>query len=169
MAYIAVQHLNPDHESLLSEILAKKTSLPVMQIQGDLEVEQDHVYLIAPNTTITLVDNVIRVAPRAGGVHHAADILFASVAQDRADLAIGVVLSGGDGDGALGMQAIKQAGGITFAQEPGSARFPSMPQASIETGCVDFVQRPSEIARELMRLVRHPYLRVGPGFVLRAA
>ena len=162
MAYIAVQHLNPDHESLLSEILTKKTSLPVMQIQGDLEVEPDHVYLIAPNTTITLVDNVIRVVPRASGVHHPVDILFASVAQDRADLAIGVVLSGGDGDGALGMQAIKQAGGITFAQEPGSARFPSMPQASIDTGCVDFVQRPSEIARELLRLVRHPYLRVGP-------
>ena len=161
MAYIAVQHLNPDHESLLSEILAKKTSLPVMQIQGDQEVEPDHVYLIAPNTTITLVDNFIRVAPRAGGVHHPADILFASVAQDRADLAIGVVLSGGDGDGALGMQAIKQAGGITFAHEPSSARFPSMPQASIDTGCVDFVQRPSEIARELLRLIRHPYLRVG--------
>jgi two-component system CheB/CheR fusion protein len=164
MAYIAVQHLNPDHESLLSEILTKKTSLPVMQIQGDLEVEPDHVYLIAPNTTITLVDNIIRVTPRASGVHHPADILFASVAQDRADLAIGVVLSGGDGDGALGMQAIKQAGGITFAQEPGSARFPSMPQAAIDTGCVDFVQRPGEISRELMRLVRHPYLRVGPEF-----
>ena len=162
MAYIAVQHLNPDHESLLSEILAKKTSLPVMQIQGDLEVEQDHVYLIAPNTTITLVDNIIRVVPRAIGVHHPADILFTSVAQDRADLAIGVVLSGGDGDGALGMQAIKQAGGITFAQEPGSARFPSMPQAAIDTGCVDFVKRPSEIARELLRLIRHPYLRVAP-------
>ena len=162
MAYIAVQHLNPDHESLLSEILTKKTSLPVMQIQGDVEVEQDHVYLIAPNTTITLVDNIIRVVPRAGGVHHPADILFASVAQDRADLAIGVVLSGGDGDGALGIQAIKQAGGITFAQEPSSARFPSMPQASIDTGCVDFVQRPGEISRELMRLVRHPYLRAEP-------
>jgi two-component system CheB/CheR fusion protein len=161
MAYIAVQHLNPDHESLLSEILTKKTSLPVMQIQGDLEVEKDHVYLIAPNTTITLVDNVIRVVPRASGVHHPADILFTSVAQDRADLAIGVVLSGGDGDGALGLQAIKQAGGITFAQEPESARFPSMPQAAIDTGCVDFVKRPSEISRELMRLVHHPYLRVG--------
>jgi two-component system CheB/CheR fusion protein len=163
MAYIAVQHLNPDHESLLSEIPTKKTSLPVMQIQGDLEVEQDHVYLIAPNTTITLADNVIRVAPRAAGVHHPADILFASVAQDRADLAIGVVLSGGDGDGALGIQAIKQAGGITFAQEPGSARFPSMPQASIDTGCVDFVKRPNEIARELMRLVHHPSLLAAPG------
>jgi two-component system CheB/CheR fusion protein len=163
MAYIAVQHLNPDHESLLSEILAKKTSLPVMQIQEDVEVEPDHVYLIAPNTTITLVDNIIQVAVRASGVHHPADILFASVAQDRGDLAIGVVLSGGDGDGALGTQAIKQSGGITFAQEPSSARFPSMPQASIDTGCVDFVRRPSEISRELMRLVRHPYLRVSPG------
>ena len=161
MAYIAVQHLNPDHESALSEILAKKTSLSVMQVQADLSVELDHVYLIAPNTTITLVDNMIRVSPRASGLHHPADILFASVAQDRAELAIGIVLSGGDGDGALGTQAIKQAGGITFAQEPGSARFPSMPQASIDTGCVDFVQRPGEIARELMRLIRHPSIRAG--------
>lgn len=162
MAFIVVQHLNPDHESLLSEILTKKTSLAVMQIQGDVEVEQDHVYLIAPNTTITVVDNMIRVAPRESGVHHPADILFSSIAQDRAELAIGAVLSGGDGDGAHGMQAIKQAGGITFAQEPGSARFPSMPQASIDTGCVDFVLRPGDISRELLRLVRHPYLRVGP-------
>jgi two-component system CheB/CheR fusion protein len=158
MAYIAVQHLNPDHESLLSEILAKKTALAVTQIRGDVEVRQDCVYLIAPNTSIRLVDNIIRVLPRASGVHRPADILFTSVAQDRADLAIGVVLSGGDGDGALGIQAIKQAGGITFAQDPDSARFPSMPQASIDSGCVDFIQRPSEIARELLRLARHPYL-----------
>ncbi len=162
MAYIVVQHLNPDYESLLSEILTKRTPLPVMQVQEDVELQPDRVYLIAPNTTLTVVDNVIRVVPRASGMHHPADILFASVADDRAELAIGIVLSGGDGDGSLGVQAIKQAGGITFAQEPASARFPSMPRTAIDTGCVDFVLRPKDIARELMRLIQHPYLRSGP-------
>jgi two-component system, chemotaxis family, CheB/CheR fusion protein len=163
MAYIVVQHLNPDYESLLAEILTKKTPLPVIQVQEDVELQTDRVYLIAPNTTLTVVDNVLHVVPRASGVHHPADILFASVAQDRAELAIGIVLSGGDGDGALGLQAIKEAGGITFAQAPGSARFPSMPQTAIDTGCVDFVLRPKDIARELMRLIEHPYLRAGAG------
>jgi chemotaxis response regulator CheB len=80
------------------------------------------------------MDGHLRVVPRAGGLYQPADILFTSLAEERARRAIGVVLSGGDGDGALGIQAIKQAGGITFAQEPSSAKFPSMPKHAIETG-----------------------------------
>ncbi|MDB6044777.1 MAG: hypothetical protein JWM63_3328 [Gammaproteobacteria bacterium] len=162
LAYIAVQHLDPDHESLLVEILTKKTPLTVLAAQDGLAIEPDHVYVIPPNATLTVVDGHLRVVPRASGLHHPADILFTSLAEERADCAIGVVLSGGDGDGALGIQAIKQAGGITFAQEPSSAKFPSMPRHAIETGCVDFVLRPKQIAQELMRLSRHPYLRAVP-------
>jgi len=159
VACIVVQHLDPGHESLLTEILAKRTSLPVVQAHDGVVAEPDHVYVIPPNTTLSMTGGRIRVTPRASGLHHPADILFTSLAEERGDSAIGVVLSGGDSDGSLGIQAIKHAGGITFAQEPASARFPSMPRNAISTGCVDFVLRPKEIARELARLSHHPYLR----------
>jgi two-component system, chemotaxis family, CheB/CheR fusion protein len=159
LACIVVQHLDPDHESLLAEILAKKTNLLVMPAHDGVVVEPDHVYVIPPNTTLRMTGDRIGVTPRVSGRHHPADILFASLAEEHGDGAIGVVLSGGDTDGALGIQAIKHGGGITFAQEPASARFPSMPRNAIATGCVDFVLRPNEIAQELTRLSRHPYLR----------
>jgi two-component system, chemotaxis family, CheB/CheR fusion protein len=162
VACIVVQHLDPGHESLLTEILAKRTSLPVVQAHDGVVAEPDHVYVIPPNTTLSMVGDRIRVTPRASGVHHPADILFTSLAEERGGSAVGVVLSGGDCDGSLGIQAIKHAGGITFAQEPASARFPSMPRNAIATGCVDFVLRPKEIARELARLSHHPYLRSVP-------
>jgi two-component system, chemotaxis family, CheB/CheR fusion protein len=163
LACIVIQHLDPGHESLLADILAKKTSLPVIQAHDGVVAEPDHVYVIPPNATLTLAGNRIHVTPRESGRHHPADILFTSLAEEHGDGAIGVVLSGGDTDGALGIQAIKLGGGITFAQEPASARFPSMPRNAIATGCVDFVLRPTEISRELTRLSRHPYLRSTAG------
>src|SRR2546430_17685922 len=98
----------------------------------------------------------LRVTPNPGGLHHPGDILFTSLAKEHGHSAIGVVLSGEGSDGALGIQALKQGGGATLAQYPGSARFPSMPISAIETGCVDFVLRPNEIARELARLTAPP-------------
>ena len=161
MAYILVQHLDPDHESLLTEILSKRTPMLVQQAQEGLHVEPDHVYVIPPNAALTLAEDQLHLGPRALGRerHMPADILFRSLADTRGDTGIGIVLSGGDSDGALGIQAIKHAGGITFAQEPDSARFPGMPRHAIETGSVDFVLRPNEIAHELLRLGVHPYLR----------
>lgn len=162
MAYVVVQHLDPSHESLLAELLAKKTSMPVMPAHEGLAVAPDHVYVIPPNATLTVRDDRLHLTPRASGPgrHMPADALFKSLAEARGDSAIAVILSGGDSDGALGMQEIKHSGGITFAQEPSTARFASMPRSAIETGCVDFVLRPNQIARELARLGRHPYLRL---------
>jgi two-component system CheB/CheR fusion protein len=122
MAYVLVQHLDPAHDSLLPEILAKKTAMPVSQIHDEQTVEPGHVYVIPPNTTLTLLEGRFHLALRKRGSarHMPIDILFASLADARAHTAIGVVLSGGNSDGALGVQAIKQGGGITFAQKPGS-------------------------------------------------
>jgi two-component system CheB/CheR fusion protein len=154
-AFIVVQHLNAGRERLLAEALAKRTILPVTLAHDGVVAEQDHVYLIPANTTLTMTGRRIRVTPNAGKLHHPGDILFTSLAKERGDSAIGVVLSGGGSDGSLGIRAIKQGGGSTFAQYPGSARFPSMPICAIETGCVGFVLRPNEIARGLARLSRH--------------
>ncbi len=154
-AFIVVQHFNSGREKSLAEALAKRTILPVMHAHDGVVAEQDHVYLIPANTTLTMTGRRIRVTPNASKLHHPGDILFSSLAKERGDSAIGVVLSGEGSDGALGIRAIKQGGGTTFAQYPGSARFPGMPISAIETGCVGFVLRPNEIARELTRLSRH--------------
>src|SRR5687767_4696993 len=106
MAYVVVQHLDRDHKSLLAELLAKKTAMPVVQIKDELEVEPDHVYVIPPNTSVTLTDGRFRLTPRVNAAtpHHPVDIFFNSLAEAHKDAAIGVVLSGGDSDGAHGVQ-----------------------------------------------------------------
>jgi two-component system, chemotaxis family, CheB/CheR fusion protein len=154
-AFIIVQHLDSGRERLLFEALSGRTILPVIHAHDGLAVEQRHVYVITANTTLTMTGGRIHVTPNPGGLHHPGDVLFTSLAKEQACSAIGVVLSGEGSDGALGIQALKQGGGATLAQYPGSARFPSMPISAIETGCVDIVLRPNEIARELARLSRH--------------
>jgi two-component system CheB/CheR fusion protein len=164
VALIVVQHLDPTHESLLTEILARRTSMPVAEARNGLALEADHVYVIPPNVTLTVGEGRLRLAPRGEGRarHMPVDALFRSLAEACGESAVGVVLSGADSDGALGIHAIKQAGGITFAQLPESARVPSMPRSAIETDCVDFILRPAEIAAELVRLATHPYLQTTP-------
>jgi two-component system CheB/CheR fusion protein len=151
-AFIFVQQLSPGRERLLAEALAKRTTLPVMHAHDGLVAEHGHIYVIPPNATATMTGGRIRVTPVASGIDSPADILFTSLAQELGDNAIGVILSGGGSDRALGIRALRQAGGTTFAQYPGSARFPNMPISAIDTGCVDFVLRPNEIARELARI-----------------
>jgi two-component system CheB/CheR fusion protein len=161
---IVVSHLDRSHESLLPEILARKTRLRVLEARDGVTPVADHVYVISPNVTLTMVEGRIHLDPRAGGrqPHMPVNALFESLARERGVGAVGIVLSGADSDGAIGIQAIKHAGGITFAQTPDTAGVPSMPENAIETGCVDFVLPPRLIAIELARLAAHPYLRPVP-------
>lgn len=161
-AFMIIRHADSSREKLLAEALAKRTTLSVMLAADGMAVEQDHVYVIPAGATLTMSGRRIRVAPNSGALHHPGDILCTSLAQERGDSAVGVVLSGGGSDGALGMQAIKRAGGITLAQYPGSARFPSMPISAIDTGCVRFVLRPYELAHELARLCGYAAAAAGP-------
>jgi two-component system CheB/CheR fusion protein len=154
MVFIVVQHLDPTHESLLTEILAKKTSMTVSLATAGEAVQPDHVYVIPADALLTVHEGLIEVKRRTSVPERpfAVDLLFSSLAVAYGEGAIGVVLSGADADGSLGLRAIKHAGGFTFAQQPESARFPTMPRHAIETGCVDLVLRPKEIAGELARL-----------------
>jgi two-component system, chemotaxis family, CheB/CheR fusion protein len=156
MAFILVQHLDPSHESLLSEILTKKTAIPVSVALAGQVVHPGRVYVIPADAILTVRDGHIELKPRksTGERPSPVDVLFKSLAAMYAEHAIGVVLSGGDSDGSLGIRAIKDAGGFTFAQRPESARFPNMPRHAIDTGCIDLVLRPHEIAGELVRLSR---------------
>jgi len=154
MAYIVVQHLDPKHESLLPEILAKKTAMPVSAAHSGQIVLPDHVYVIPPDVTLTVHGGRIGLQPRVS-THEPplpVDVLFKSLADAYGDSAIGVVLSGGGADGSAGIRALRMAGGITLAQTPETARFADMPRHAIDTGCVDLTMRPSDIAAELVRL-----------------
>lgn len=153
-ALVIVQHVVSGREKLLSDALEKKTALSLVHVYNDAVVEPGHIYLITANTTLTVAAGRIRVTPDPGGLQHPGNLLFTSLARECGESAIGIVLSGGGVDGALGVQALKARGGATLAQYPGSARFPGMPISAIETGCVGFVLRPNEIAQECARLSR---------------
>ncbi|MBV8415130.1 MAG: hypothetical protein JO251_07970, partial [Verrucomicrobia bacterium] len=164
MAFVVVQHLDPHHESLLSELLGKHTKLPVREATEGTKVQPDRVYIIPPNKNMTLEKGALRLAARTlhRGQHMPVDIFLRSLALDRGGRAAGVILSGANTDGALGIEAIKAEGGITLAQDPISARHRDMPTAAIETGCVDFVLPPAAIGQELARIDKHPYVRTLP-------
>jgi two-component system, chemotaxis family, CheB/CheR fusion protein len=160
MAFVLIQHLSPNHESLLTEILARATRLPVHEVQHGVKVEPNQVYVIPPNTKMVLSQGILQLSPREKvlGKYMPGDAFFASLALDRGHKSIAVVLSGSDGDGSLGLKAIKAAGGITFAQCEDTAKFDSMPHTAVATGNVDFVLPPEKIAEELVNLSRHPML-----------
>src|SRR5215831_6476741 len=160
MAFVVVQHLDPRHESKLDTILGKSTPMPVHEATHGVSVEPNNIYIIPPNTTMTVARGVLQLEPRGDvPVHHLpVDSFFKSLAEDRQTGAIGVVLSETGSDATLGLEDIKAAGGITFAQDEESAKYPGMPLSALRSGCVDVSLPPAEIARELTRIGQHPYV-----------
>src|SRR5438552_2727704 len=160
MAFVLVQHLDPTHGSVLPEILARKTTIPVEEITDGVHVLPDHIYVIPANSNMLLEDGALRLSARVvvRGQHMPIDAFFHSLANERGALAIGVILSGTASDGTEGCTAIKVAGGITFAQDEASAKYSSMPHSAVYAGCIDFVLTPKDIAKELTRIGRHPYV-----------
>jgi two-component system, chemotaxis family, CheB/CheR fusion protein len=157
-AFVLVQHLDPQHESALTDLLASSTRMPVVTVHDGMKVEPDHVYVIPPNTSMVLEDGSLRLVEREPGLHLPIDIFFRSLAQVQGSRAVGIVLSGNASDGSLGVRAIKAECGLTFAQDEGTARFGGMPRNAAATGAIDFIMSPSDIGRELGRLGQHPFL-----------
>jgi two-component system, chemotaxis family, CheB/CheR fusion protein len=161
MAFVLIQHLAPTHPSLLAEALAKATKMRVGQAKDGERVLPDHVYVIPPDADVAFRSGVLRLVTRqthARKLHLPVDSFLASIAEALGKQAIGVVLSGTGSDGTEGLRAIKRGDGITFAQDPKSAKFDGMPRSAIDAGVVDYVVTVSGIARELHRLSRHPYV-----------
>ncbi len=154
MAFVLVTHLSPHHRSFLSEILERYTLMPVIPIQDGQRPAPNQIYVLQPNQRITMREGTFRVEELSSddrsGRH--IDIFFRSLATDQKNHAIGVVLSGADSDGALGLKTIKAEGGITIVQSPETATHPEMPVSSIVSDHVDLVLPPAEIAHELGRL-----------------
>ncbi len=161
MAFVVVQHLSPDHESLLTNLIARTTRMNVFTATNGTRVVKNGVYVLPPNAEVEIEDGTLRLGPllaSPGSRQHLIDQFFRSLAVDQGQGAIGVVLSGGGSDGTLGLKAIKAEGGITFVQDPGTAIQPGMPQSALHSGSADFCMPPGEIADELMRISSHPYL-----------
>ena len=120
LAFVLIQHLDPRHHSMLVDILSGATAIPVQEVVDGMRVERDHVYVIPPDTEMTVQGDVLRLVPRTPKVpHRPLDSFFCSLADDRQSDAIGVVLSGNDADGALGLQAIRDGGGNHVRAESG--------------------------------------------------
>ncbi|HVP79463.1 MAG TPA: chemotaxis protein CheB [Thermodesulfobacteriota bacterium] len=164
MAFVLVQHLDPKHESMLTQLLSQRTKMPVSEAKDGMAVEPDHVYIIPPNRDMTISSRVLGLALRTEvrGHHMPIDQFFHSLAEDQKSRAIGVILSGTASDGAQGLRAIKAQGGITFAQDEKSAKYGGMPHSAVEAGAVDLILPPEGIARELVRISRHPYAQAYP-------
>lgn len=159
MAYIVVQHLSPDHKSMLTPLLSKATDMKVHEIDDMEKMHPDNVYVIPYNQGIEVTDGHIKLVPRSkGGMAMSIDVLFSSLAETHKENVIGIVLSGSANDGTRGLKEIKLAGGITFAQDD-SAKFTSMPHSAIAEGVVDFILSPKEIAIELTWMSKHPLIR----------
>jgi two-component system, chemotaxis family, CheB/CheR fusion protein len=155
MAFVLIQHLDPKHESHLTELLSKASAMPVTELKGDTRAEANHVYVIPPRCNLGISSGVLHTPPRSnGGRNMPIDSFLCTLAGDRGRQAYGVVLSGTGSDGTLGIQAIKAQGGITFAQEKRSAKFDAMPGSAIAAGGVDFVLTPAGIARQLVTIAR---------------
>lgn len=151
LAFVVIQHLDPRHASMLASILTDAATIPVQEVVDGMPIEPDHVYVIPPDREMTVQRGILRLTPRTPRApHRPLDRFFRSLAIDQGSSAIGVVLSGNDADGALGLQAIHDAGGVTFAQTAETAKFDIMPRAAAEAA--DFVMSPHDIAQRLTRI-----------------
>lgn len=162
VAYIAVQHLAPDHESLLTQLLARSSRMQVVTATDGVTLEPRHVYVIPPNADIAVMHGVVRIMTPSGTQrpHLPVDYLFRSLAEDQGHSAIGVVLSGTGTDGTLGLKAIKAAGGFTFCQEPSTAKYDGMPRSARESGAADYCLPLKQIGEELARIAKPGHVRL---------
>ena len=151
MAFVLIQHLDPKHDSHLTELLSKESKMSVSEVKGDTRVEANHVYVIPPRCNLGISAGVLHTPPRpVSGCNMPVDAFLRELAADRGSRTLGVVLSGTASDGTLGLEAIKAAGGITFAQDAQTARFDGMPKSAVAAGVVDYVLSPAGIALQLV-------------------
>ncbi|MFA6110798.1 MAG: CheR family methyltransferase [Candidatus Latescibacterota bacterium] len=161
MAFILVQHLAPDHKSILTELVGRYTRMQVFEVEDGMTVAPDCAYIIPPNRNMALLGGRLQLleptAPR--GLRLPIDFFFRSLAQDQRDRAICIVLSGTGSDGTLGVRAIKGEGGMAMAQDPATTEFGGMPGSAIATGIVDYVLPPEQMPGQLAAFVARAFSR----------
>lgn len=157
MAFVVVMHLSPDHESNLAAVIQQKTSMPVTQVTEANAVERNHVYVIPPNKQLTFEDSSLHLIDpqQALGRRVTIDLFFRTLAYAYGQRAVGIILSGTDSDGVIGLKHVRAQGGVTIAQDPREAEHESMPSSAISTGMIDWVLPVSEMPGKLVDFVRN--------------
>src|SRR5688572_26169470 len=156
LAFVVIQHLSPDFESVMGELLAPHTPLTVTRAQHGMRLEADHIYLMPPRHEMAVQDGQLRLTERdpGKGLFLPIDVFFRSLAEDAGPRAVGIVLSGTGSDGSRGVRAIHEAGGLVIAQDD-SAKFDGMPRSAVDTGTVDLVLAPELMGDALARYQEH--------------
>jgi two-component system CheB/CheR fusion protein len=141
MAFVIVQHLDPNRESILADLLQRHTAMHVVQVNDGMQVQPNNVYVVPPNRNMALFHGTLLLTETEshGGLRLPIDFLFRSLAEDQGQQAIGIVLSGTGTDGTLGLKVIRGEGGMVIAQDPESAKFDGMPRSAIATGLADYI------------------------------
>ena len=156
--YVVVQHLSPHHKSLMTELVARQTTLEVENVFDGLAPRPNVVYITPPKNDVVLRDGLLRLVepnPETATPKPSVDRFLLSLAEEMGDKSVAIILSGTGPDGAYGVQAIREACGITIAQDNESAKYDGMPSAAIRTGCVDLVLRPRDIGEHLEKILDH--------------
>ena len=153
MAFVIIQHLAPDHKSMLADILGKYTMMPVTEAKDGMRVQRNHIYMIPPKYNLEIVSDVLRLRQYDHAkINHPIDIFFRSLASAYENRSVAVILSGTGSDGTNGIRAIKEQNGVIIVQSPESAKFDGMPRNAISTGFADIVQNPEGIAKEMVHI-----------------
>src|SRR6476660_9829492 len=154
-ALVVVQHLSPHYASALTQLLARTSKIGIVTATDGTVLEANRIYVIPPNADLSVFHGILYLTTPVAGPHFPIDHFFRSLADDQGSYAIGVVLSGTGTDGTFGLTAIKAAGGITFVQDPSSAKYDGMPRSALTSGASDFCFTPKKIGEELVRITRH--------------
>jgi len=154
-AFVVIVHLDPEHGSELSHIIAARTKMPVVEVTHDEPIDADKVYVIPPNRRLLVSADRISSAPfdEPRGQRAPIDLFFRSVAEQHGD-GFAIILTGAGSDGAVGVKAVKEGGGLILVQDPNEAEYPSMPRSAIASGVADFILPVREIAARLPELVQ---------------
>ena len=153
MAFVIIQHLSPDHKSLLAEILGKYSAMPILEIQDCMPIERNQIYMIPPRYNVEISQDMLRLSGYdTGKINHPIDVFFRSMAETYENRSVAVILSGTGSDGTNGIRAVKEHNGLIIVQNPESAKFDGMPRNAISTGYADLIQKPEMIAKEMSHI-----------------
>jgi two-component system, chemotaxis family, CheB/CheR fusion protein len=160
IAFVIIQHLSPQHKSLMVELLAKQTPMTVRQIEDGMRLSPGCVYLTPPDKNVAIFNRSLHlIEPIKGrGINMPIDFFFRSLSEDQKERAIGIIVSGTASDGTLGIKAIKGEGGMAMVQDPATAKYDGMPHSAVATGMVDFVVPVEKMPQTLLGYIRHPFL-----------
>ena len=160
MAFVVIQHLSPQHKSIMASLLEKHTRMIVRQIEDGMKIKSDHVYLNPPGKNVAIFNRSLHLLEpvKNGTINMPVDFFFRSLSEDQGEKAIGIILSGTASDGTLGIKAIKGECGMVMVQQPDTAKYNGMPKSAVETGLVDFILPVEKMPEALIRYMQHPFL-----------